>query len=128
MPASRIALIQSGGGKPKWKLTTFSLAASRVTDVHVFGRRGPAQVKFTPLELRELGELRDVDMVVYEEDFDYDDASKAAIASNKQVMVIDRVLQSWRQRPSADNRARVQSPQNGWVTDAITPISPAPSR
>jgi ferredoxin--NADP+ reductase len=79
------------------------LAASKVTDVHVFGRRGPAQVKFTPLELRELGELRDVDMVVYEEDFDYDEASKAAIASNKQVMVIDRVLQSWRQRPSADN-------------------------
>jgi ferredoxin--NADP+ reductase len=56
----------------------------------------PAQVKFTPLELRELGELRDVDMVVYDEDFDYDEASRAAIASNKQVMVIDRVLQSWR--------------------------------
>ncbi|MGV9194362.1 FAD-dependent oxidoreductase [Microbacterium sp. MC2] len=79
------------------------LEASKVTDVHVFGRRGPAQVKFTPLELRELGELRDVDMVVYDEDFDYDDASKAAIASNKQVMVIDRVLQSWRQRPSVNN-------------------------
>ncbi len=79
------------------------LEASKITDVHVFGRRGPAQVKFTPLELRELGELRDVDMVVYDEDFDYDDASRAAIASNKQVMVIDRVLQSWRQRPSANN-------------------------
>ncbi|MGX1703002.1 FAD-dependent oxidoreductase [Microbacterium sp. NPDC055357] len=79
------------------------LAASPVTDVHVFGRRGPAQVKFTPLELRELGELRDVDIVVYDEDFDYDDASKAAIASNKQVMVIDRVLQSWRQRPAVNN-------------------------
>ena len=79
------------------------LAASKVTDVHVFGRRGPAQVKFTPLELRELGELRDVDMVVYDEDFDYDDAAKDAIASNKQVMVIDRVLQSWRKRPSVNN-------------------------
>lgn len=79
------------------------LKASPVTDVHVFGRRGPAQVKFTPLELRELGELRDVDMVVYDEDFDYDEASRAAIASNKQVMVIDRVLQSWRQRPSVNN-------------------------
>ncbi|MGO1508301.1 MAG: FAD-dependent oxidoreductase [Microbacteriaceae bacterium] len=79
------------------------LDASRVTDVHVFGRRGPAQVKFTPLELRELGELRDVDMVVYNEDFDYDEASIAAIASNKQVKVIDRVLQQWRTRPSVDN-------------------------
>ena len=78
------------------------LEASRITDVHVFGRRGPAQVKVTPLELRELGDLRDVDMVVYDEDFDYDEASKAAIASNKQVMVIDRVLQSWRQRDSVN--------------------------
>ena len=78
------------------------LKASKVTDVHVFGRRGPAQVKFTPLELRELGELHDVDTVVYDEDFDYDQASLDAIASNKQVIVIDRVLQSWRQRPGAN--------------------------
>src|ERR1700710_1623431 len=54
------------------------LKESPVTDVHVFGRRGPAQVKFSPLELRALGELRDVDMIVYDEDFDYDDASKLA--------------------------------------------------
>ncbi|MFJ4999910.1 FAD-dependent oxidoreductase [Microbacterium sp. NPDC088619] len=79
------------------------LKESAVTDVHVFGRRGPAQVKFTPLELRELGELRDVDMVVYDEDFDYDEASKDAVASNKQVMVIDRILQSWRKRPSVND-------------------------
>ena len=79
------------------------LAASKITDVHVFGRRGPAQVKFTPLELRELGELRDVDMVVYDEDFDYDEASKDAVASNKQVKVIDRILQQWRTRPSLNN-------------------------
>ncbi|MCU1514674.1 MAG: pyridine nucleotide-disulfide oxidoreductase [Microbacteriaceae bacterium] len=74
------------------------LKASPVTDVHVFGRRGPMQVKFTPLELRELGELRDVDMIVHDEDFDYDEASKAAIAGNKQVMVIDKVLTQWRTR------------------------------
>ena len=74
------------------------LKASPVTDVHVFGRRGPMQVKFTPLELRELGELRDVDMIVHEEDFDYDAASRAAIESNKQVLVIDRVFTQWRAR------------------------------
>lgn len=74
------------------------LTASPVTDVHVFGRRGPAQVKFTPLELRELGEVPDVDMVVHDEDFDYDEASRLAIATNKQVLVIDRVLQQWRTR------------------------------
>jgi ferredoxin--NADP+ reductase len=74
------------------------LAASPVTDVHVLGRRGPANVRFTPLELRELGEVRDVDMIVHDEDFAYDEAAKTAIRSNKQVLVIDRVLQSWRKR------------------------------
>lgn len=74
------------------------LKASPVTDVHVFGRRGPAQVKFTPLELRELGELRDVDMIVADEDFELDPASQAAIETNKQVMVINRVLNQWRTR------------------------------
>ena len=74
------------------------LKQSSITDVHVFGRRGPAQVKFTPLELRELGEVRDVDMIVHDEDFDHDEASKTAIATNKQVFVIDKVLNQWRQR------------------------------
>ncbi len=74
------------------------LVASPVTDVHVFGRRGPMQVKFTPLELRELGELRDVDMILDEEDFHYDEASRRAIESNKQVFVIDKVFTQWRQR------------------------------
>jgi len=83
------------------------LRSSPVTDVHVFGRRGPMQVKFTPLELRELGELRDVDMVVYEEDFDYDDAARAAIASNKQIMVIDRVFSAWRNQPQTGSSRRL---------------------
>ncbi|MEO6825960.1 MAG: FAD-dependent oxidoreductase [Microbacteriaceae bacterium] len=83
------------------------LQSSPITDVHIFGRRGPAQVKFTPLELRELGELRDVDMILDDEDFDYDEASRQAIASNKQVMVIDRVLQKWRQRETGQASRRL---------------------
>lgn len=83
------------------------LKASPVTDVHVFGRRGPTSVKFTPLELRELGELRDVDMIVYDEDFDYDDAARAAVAGNKQVFVIDKVLQQWRQRETGQASRRL---------------------
>ncbi len=75
------------------------LKSSPVTDVHVFGRRGPMQVKFSPLELRELGELRDVDMVVYDEDFDYDESARAAIESNKQIFVIDKVFSKWRAEP-----------------------------
>jgi ferredoxin--NADP+ reductase len=34
-----------------------ALADSRVRDIHVIGRRGPAQASFTTKELRELGEL-----------------------------------------------------------------------
>jgi ferredoxin/flavodoxin---NADP+ reductase len=34
-----------------------ALRASKVREVHVIGRRGPAQAKFTTKELRELGEL-----------------------------------------------------------------------
>ena len=83
------------------------LKNSAVTDVHVFGRRGPAQVKFSPLELRELGDMDDVDMVVYDEDFNYDEASKAAIESNKQVFVIDKVLNQWRARPSGTASRRL---------------------
>lgn len=83
------------------------LVASPVTDVHVFGRRGPMQVKFTPLELRELGELRDVDMVIHEEDFDYDQASRDAIASNKQITVIDRIFTQWRARESGTASRRL---------------------
>lgn len=83
------------------------LTASPVTDVHVFGRRGPAQVKFTPLELRELGEVPDVDMIVHDEDFDYDEASRLAIATNKQVLVIDRVLQQWRTRQTGTATRRL---------------------
>jgi ferredoxin--NADP+ reductase len=83
------------------------LNASPVTDVHIFGRRGPTSVKFTPLELRELGELRDVDMIVYDEDFDYDDAARAAVSSNKQVFVMDKVLNQWRQRETGEASRRL---------------------
>lgn len=83
------------------------LKASPVTDVHVFGRRGPTQVKFSPLELRELGELRDVDMIVHDEDFDYDDAARAAIESNKQILVIDRVFTKWRSEETGQASRRL---------------------
>jgi ferredoxin/flavodoxin---NADP+ reductase len=41
-----------------------ALTVSKVREVHVIGRRGPAQAKFTTKELRELGELAGVDIVV----------------------------------------------------------------
>ncbi|MFD1721216.1 FAD-dependent oxidoreductase [Amnibacterium endophyticum] len=83
------------------------LRGSPARDVHVFGRRGPANVKFTPLELRELGEVRDVDMIVRDEDFDYDEQALTAIRANKQVMVMDRILQGWRKREVGEASRRL---------------------
>ena len=42
------------------------LAASRVREVVVLGRRGPAQAAFTNPELLELGDLKDADVIVDE--------------------------------------------------------------
>jgi ferredoxin--NADP+ reductase len=43
-----------------------ALAAGKVRDVHMVGRRGPAQAKFTTKELRELGELTEAEVRVDE--------------------------------------------------------------
>lgn len=68
------------------------LRKSPITDVHVFGRRGPAQVKFTPMELRELGHVPDVDIVVYPDDFDYDEGSEKAMDESKMTrQVVDQL-------------------------------------
>ncbi len=71
------------------------LAGSPVTDVHVFGRRGPSQVKFTPIELRELAEIPDVDLIVYAEDFTPDSHTEELVASNNQVKIMTRTLTGW---------------------------------
>ena len=49
-----------------------ALMASKVREVHMIGRRGPAQAKFTTKELRELGELPGVDVVVGDGEADLD--------------------------------------------------------
>ncbi|KGM11552.1 FAD-dependent oxidoreductase [Cellulomonas bogoriensis] len=71
------------------------LKRNPVTDVHVFARRGPAQVKFSPLELRELGHVPDVDVIVYPEDFDFDEGSMAAIHSSNQTKQVVKTLTDW---------------------------------
>jgi len=69
------------------------LESSPVTDVHVFGRRGPADIKFTPIELRELGELNDVDIILDDADFAGVDP---AAASTNQLKIMLRTMNAWR--------------------------------
>jgi ferredoxin--NADP+ reductase len=71
------------------------LKASKVKDVHVFARRGPAQAKFSPLELRELGHVPDVDVIVDPEDFEFDEGSEQAIAKSNQTKQVVKTLTDW---------------------------------
>jgi ferredoxin--NADP+ reductase len=52
------------------------LAESKIKEIHVIGRRGPAQVKFTPPEVRELGELQACDVVIDQSALALDAASQ----------------------------------------------------
>lgn len=92
------------------------LQASPVTDVHVFGRRGPAQVKFTPLELRELGQVPDVDVIVYPEDYEFDEGSERAMEESKQTKQVVKTLVDWTLKEPTGASRRIhlhlmQSPQ-----------------
>ena len=55
------------------------LAASRVREIHVIGRRGAAQAKFTNKELKELGELASCDAVVDPQDMELNSESVAEL-------------------------------------------------
>jgi len=83
------------------------LEASPVTDVHVFGRRGPAQVKFTPLELRELAQVPDVDIIVYPEDYDFDEGSMAAVDAHHQTKQVVKTLTDWTLREPTGASRRI---------------------
>jgi ferredoxin--NADP+ reductase len=59
------------------------LRASALEDVHVFGRRGPAHVRFTPMELRELGEVAGVDVVLDPAELELDPAAARLVAQDR---------------------------------------------
>lgn len=58
------------------------LKAKKITDVHVFARRGPAYAKFSPMELRELNHSPNVEVIVHPEGFEVDDHSMEHIAKH----------------------------------------------
>jgi ferredoxin--NADP+ reductase len=81
------------------------LHASHVTDIHMLGRRGPAQAKFTTKELRELGELLNADIVVDPEELVLDAASEETIATDANQRRNLEILRRWAQeRPSGKPR------------------------
>lgn len=84
-----------------------TLAKSQITDIHVLGRRGPAQAAFTTKELRELGELADADIIVNAPDFELDAASEATAAADKAVARNIEVMREWSRRTPEGKPRRV---------------------
>lgn len=56
-----------------------ALRQSRIKEVYLLGRRGPAQAAFTPPEIKELGELADADIAVVPEEVELDPLSREAL-------------------------------------------------
>ncbi|MDR9443989.1 MAG: FAD-dependent oxidoreductase [Microbacteriaceae bacterium] len=83
------------------------LRQSQVTDVHVFGRRGPAQAKFSPLELREAIAVEGVQSIVYDEDFVYDEGSSKQMEENNQTRVVVKTLEGLRENPQPESTRRL---------------------
>jgi|TARA_B110000240_G_scaffold198396_1_gene259297 ferredoxin--NADP+ reductase len=65
-----------------------ALSHSRIEEIHLIGRRGPAQAKFTTQELRELGELYDADVVIDRGALEIDEVSRAELDDRKNLIAI----------------------------------------
>jgi ferredoxin--NADP+ reductase len=96
------------------------LKGSPVEEVHVFARRGPAQAKFTPLELRELDHSPNVEVLVNPEDIEYDDGSVAAINSDNQTKLVVRELEKYALRTSEHGLG--ERPRKLWLHFFESPV------
>ncbi|MFF0789173.1 FAD-dependent oxidoreductase [Streptomyces spiralis] len=85
-----------------------ALAASRVSEIHMVGRRGPSQARFTTKELRELGALPDTEVVVDPEELaldpGYADPSALPAAQRRNV----EVLREWAATPPRGAARRIR--------------------
>lgn len=81
------------------------LAESGIEEIHIVGRRGPAQVKFTPPELKEMGELADCEPVVLPESLALDpmSAEEASEPATKRNL---ELLREFAERPQAASKRR----------------------
>jgi len=86
-----------------------ALAQSQVEVIHLVARRGPVQAACTTPELRELGELDGVDVVVDPRDLALDPASEAqlAVMEDRNPAKNLEVLRGWAARPLTGAKRRV---------------------
>jgi ferredoxin--NADP+ reductase len=84
-----------------------AVGRSRVEEIHVIARRSPAQARFTPKELRELGQMADADVFVDGSELVLDDAGAAAVAAEPVVRRNLAVLREWTDRPPSGRPRRI---------------------
>ncbi|MET4808170.1 FAD-dependent oxidoreductase [Limibacillus sp. MBR-115] len=80
---------------------------SLITDVYLIARRGPAQAKFTPVELREIGKLANVDIILRPSEVLLSDEDENRISLNRQLQTNVKMLRDWAQRPSQGKARRI---------------------
>ena len=84
-----------------------ALTTRGVRDVHLLARRGPAYSAFTTKELRELGELADLDVVLDPADLVLDESSRLVVEQDRVAARNLAVLQGWAGRPATGAAHRV---------------------
>ncbi len=75
-----------------------ALRQSRVREIVMLGRRGPAQAKFTSVELKEFGKLEGVDVVVAAEQLVLDEHSQMQVDEDRRVAKNMDILADFAQR------------------------------
>lgn len=80
-----------------------ALRTSKVKEVYMLGRRGPAQASFTNPELKELGTLSLADVIVKADEVTLDPLSSAALATTPDALAEKnlKTLNEYLQRPIA---------------------------
>ena len=71
------------------------LGANAADEVHIFGRRGPGNAKFTPLELKELDHSPTIEVIVDPEDIIYDEAAEQARRDSKTQDLVCQTLEQY---------------------------------
>ncbi len=72
-----------------------ALRDSRIKDIYIIARRGPAQVKFANPELRELAELEVTDVIIDPAELELDPYSEAAIIDNREAQANLEVMRHY---------------------------------
>ncbi len=86
-----------------------ALRESRIREVHMLGRRGPAQAAFTNPEIKELGELPGADIIVLPEEVELDPLSRTAVEKSQDRATLKKVeiLQQYARRPPSGKPRRL---------------------